>query len=56
MKVKYTHTIPAPIDKVLDAYRDPEFYAAKQKNSGALSVEILETEDRMAMTVVRRTP
>ena len=46
MKVSYTHVIPASFDEVMEAYRSTEFYAEKQKASGALSVEILETEDQ----------
>jgi len=46
MKVSYTHVIPATFDAVIEAYRSTEFYSEKQKASGALSVEILETEDQ----------
>jgi hypothetical protein len=45
MKVSYTHVIPAGFDAVIEAYRSTEFYSEKQRASGALSVEILETED-----------
>jgi len=45
MKVSYTHVIPAGFDAVMEAYRSTEFYEKKQKASGALSVEILETEE-----------
>ena len=45
MKVKHEHVVPAPIDKVMDAYADPTFYCEKLKNSGALSVEVLEREE-----------
>jgi hypothetical protein len=45
MKVSYEHLIPAPYDKVIEAYKSTLFYEEKQKSSGALSVEILETED-----------
>jgi len=45
MKVQHEHLIPAPVEAVLAAYRDPEFYVQKLKNSGALSVEILEREE-----------
>lgn len=45
MKVRHEHVIPAPLDRVLTAYRDPDFYVKKLKNSGALSVEILEREE-----------
>jgi hypothetical protein len=45
MRVSYTHVIDAPCDKIMAAYRSTEFYEEKQKSSGALTVEILETED-----------
>ncbi|NOZ01257.1 MAG: DUF2505 domain-containing protein [Deltaproteobacteria bacterium] len=45
MKVRFEHVIPAPVDKVLAAYRDDEFYIEKLKNSGAMTVEILEVEE-----------
>ena len=45
MKVRYTHTVPAPIGKVLDAYRNTEFYERKQKNSGAITVDVFENEE-----------
>jgi hypothetical protein len=45
MRVSYTHVIDAPCDKIMVAYRSTEFYEEKQKSSGALTVEILETED-----------
>ena len=44
-EVSYTHTIDAPLERVIDAYRSAEFYAAKQKHSGAYTVEILEEEE-----------
>lgn len=40
MKVSYEHTIDQPIEKVLDAYRSRDFYEAKQRAAGALSVDI----------------
>jgi hypothetical protein len=46
MKVSFTHRIPAPLDKVLAAYRSAEFYERKQLNSGATAVEILAAEDQ----------
>lgn len=45
MKVRFEHIIPAPMDKVLEAYRDDTFYTERLKNSGALTVEILEVEE-----------
>lgn len=44
-KVSYSYVIPAPIEKVLAAYRDQEFYVQKLKNSGAITVEVLEREE-----------
>lgn len=44
MKVSYEHTIDQPIEKVLDAYRSRDFYEAKQKATGALSVDIKRWE------------
>ncbi|MBL6974558.1 MAG: DUF2505 domain-containing protein [Deltaproteobacteria bacterium] len=45
MKVRFEHVISAPLEQVLEAYRDDTFYIEKLKNSGALSVEILEKEE-----------
>jgi hypothetical protein len=45
MKVKHEHLVPAPIDKVLAAYKDDQFYIQKLKNSGALTVDIFEKQD-----------
>jgi len=45
MKVRFEHVIPATLDKVLAAYREDDFYIEKLKNSGALTVEILEVEE-----------
>lgn len=45
MKVSYTHVIPATYDDIMQAYRSTEFYERKQKASGALRVEILESEE-----------
>ncbi|MCP4676549.1 MAG: DUF2505 domain-containing protein [Deltaproteobacteria bacterium] len=44
-KVAYEHTIPAPRNQVIDAYRTSAFYEEKQKSAGAISVEILEWEE-----------
>ena len=44
MKVTYEHTIPATVDKVFEAYGQEEFYIARQKGMGALSVEVLKWE------------
>lgn len=46
MKVKFEHVIDAPVQKVIEAYKSQEFYVEKMKNSGALSVEILERQER----------
>lgn len=45
MKVKFTHTINAPIEDIMDAYGDTDFYCEKQKASGAITVDILETKE-----------
>ena len=45
MKVSITHVVPVPVEKAVSAYGDMEFYAARQKDGGAISVDILETED-----------
>jgi hypothetical protein len=44
-KVSYEHLVPAPIDKVLEAYAQDDFYILKLKNSGATTVEVLEREE-----------
>ena len=44
MKVTYEHTIPATVDKVFEAYGQEEFYVARQKGMGALTVEVLKWE------------
>jgi hypothetical protein len=46
VKVKFEHVIDAPIQKVIEAYKSREFYVEKIKNSGALSVEVLERHER----------
>ena len=38
--------VPAPVEDVMALYADGEFYAAKLKNSGALTVELLVHEER----------
>lgn len=45
MKVKHEHAVAAPVDKVMALYRDKDFYIAKLKNSGALTVDVLLRED-----------
>ncbi len=45
MKVRFEHVIPAPVERVIAAYRDPDFYVKKSKNSGMLTVEVLEREE-----------
>jgi hypothetical protein len=54
MKVSFTHSIPAPLGKVLEAYRSTEFYERKQRNSGATEVAILEAADRPDGTFLLR--
>ena len=44
MKVSYEHIIDAPIETVLQAYADDAFYVEKAKNSGAIQVDVLESE------------
>ncbi len=51
MKVRYEHSIPATLDRVLDAYRSEKFYIEKQKSTGAISVDILEWEAQPDGTV-----
>lgn len=45
MKVKHEHFIEAPPKKVMGFFKDDEFYIKKLKNSGAITVEVLETEE-----------
>jgi len=45
MKVKHEHVVDAPTEKVIAAYKDDAFYVAKLKNSGAITVEVLEREE-----------
>lgn len=45
MKVTYKHELPAPFRAVIDTYRDPRFYEAKQKHFGAVSLEILQWDE-----------
>jgi hypothetical protein len=44
MKVAYEHVIPAPVEQVFETYGKEEFYIARQKSLGALSVEVLTWE------------
>ncbi len=44
MKVAYEHVIPAPVDQVFQTYGSEEFYIARQKGLGAISVEVLTWE------------
>jgi hypothetical protein len=43
MKVSYKHTINAPLKKIISAYKNLDFYIKKQKASGAISVEIINS-------------
>jgi Protein of unknown function (DUF2505) len=45
MKVVFEHMIDAAKKKVVEAFLDEEFYVAKQKSGGAISVESLEYTD-----------
>ena len=44
MKVAYEHVIPAPVDQVFQTYGSEDFYVARQKGLGAISVEVLTWE------------
>ena len=58
MKVTYEHIIPAPADQVFETYGKEEFYIARQKGMGAISVEILKWqigEDGAVRSEVRVT-
>lgn len=44
MKVAYEHVIPAPVDQVFQTYGKEDFYIARQKGLGAISVEVLKWE------------
>lgn len=44
MKVTYEHVVSAPVDKILEIYRDQEFHVKKLYNSGATVVEMLKYE------------
>lgn len=47
MKATYEHRIPASLDQVINAYRNPQFYEERQHHFGALSIKILKwDEDR----------
>jgi hypothetical protein len=45
MKVTYEHVVDAPVSKVLDVYSEDDYNIQKLKNSGAISVAILEREE-----------
>lgn len=45
MKVVHEHVIDVPVDRVVEAYKSEDFYVAKLKNSGAITVEVLEREE-----------
>ncbi|MBM4398266.1 MAG: DUF2505 domain-containing protein [Deltaproteobacteria bacterium] len=42
MKVRHEHVIDAPVEKVMATYADKAFYVEKLKNSGAISVDVVE--------------
>ena len=44
MKVAYEHSIPAPADRVFEPYGKEEFYIARQKAMGAISLDVLKWE------------
>ncbi len=45
MKVSIMHVVPVPVEKAISAYGDMEFYTARQKDAGAITIDVLETED-----------
>ncbi|MCP4198296.1 MAG: hypothetical protein GY762_14185 [Proteobacteria bacterium] len=44
MKVAYEHRISAPVDQVFETYGKEEFYLARQKGLGAISLDVLKWE------------
>jgi hypothetical protein len=44
MKVAYEHRISAPVDQVFETYGKEEFYIARQKGLGAISLDVLKWE------------
>ena len=44
MKSSFEHVIPAPVDKVIAAHGSEEYYVEKQKNFGALTVDVEKWE------------
>ncbi len=45
MKMSITKVVPISIEKAIGAYGNMEFYTARQKDAGAITVDVLETED-----------
>ena len=45
MKVTHRHMLNIPKDKVIGFYTEDDFYEAKLRNSGALTIEIVEKEE-----------
>lgn len=43
MKIQHEHVVSIPRARVLEIYLNDDFYVAQLKNSGAITVEILET-------------
>jgi hypothetical protein len=54
MKVRHEHVIDAPIEKVMESYAGKDFYIAKMKNSGALTVDVVEWKEAPDGTVKRK--
>lgn len=44
MKVSFEHMVPVAVDDVVGAYMDIDFFVAKQKDAGAITIDVLETE------------
>lgn len=44
MKVSFEHIVDVPVDKALAVYKEADFHLEKQKALGAISMEMLETE------------
>ena len=43
MKVTHEHVVSIPRARVLEIYLNDDFYVGQLKNSGAITVEILES-------------
>jgi len=54
MKVRHEHVIEAPIEKVMETYAGKDFYIAKMRNSGALTVDVITWNDSPDGKVTRK--